>query len=121
MLGSPLDSAPEEDERLKGIVVRAHERQLSRQGTLNSDLSARQLREHLEIRPEALSLLEKASTKMGLTARGFVRMMRVAATISDIEESSAILPVHIAEALGFRALASIERYLSGTSEISMNG
>jgi magnesium chelatase family protein len=102
---------------LKAQIAEAQQRQSERQGMLNSMLSAKQLRAHLEIKPEAIALLEHASRRLGLTARGFVRMLRVAATVADLAGAPAIASAHVAEALSFRALSTIERYLSGESSV----
>jgi magnesium chelatase family protein len=49
-------------------------------------------------------LLRTAVTKMGLSARGFDRVRKVARTIADLAGEDAIAPDHLAEALQFRLL-----------------
>lgn len=48
------------------------------------------------------ALLAQAAEAMNLTARGFVRVLRVARTVADLDGSDAVRRRHVAEALGFR-------------------
>ena len=51
---------------------------------------------------DCLNLMRGAFARMGLTARSYDRILRVARTIADLEESESIRPGHLAEALQFR-------------------
>ena len=51
---------------------------------------------------EALSILQKAAEKLHLSARGYHRVIRVARTLADMNESETITKFHISEALSFR-------------------
>ena len=53
---------------------------------------------------EAKEVLERIMTHMGLSARSYLRIMKVARTIADLEDSDEILPAHVAEAASFRFL-----------------
>jgi magnesium chelatase family protein len=50
----------------------------------------------------ARALLLQASARLGLSARGFDRVRRVARTIADLDGASAIAPEHVAEAVRYR-------------------
>ena len=58
-------------------------------------------------RPDAAGrkLLVEAATRLGLTARGYHRVLRVARTLADMDGSDGVARLHVAEALSFRRLA----------------
>jgi magnesium chelatase family protein len=82
-------------------VVAARKRQTDR-GRLNRRLGSRQLAA-LDWDPAASALLAKAVDRLALTARGWDRVRRVAATIADLDESAVIGEPHMAEALTYRS------------------
>ena len=51
-----------------------------------------------------LRLLSAAVEKLSLSARAYGKVLRVARTIADLEGATAILPPHVAEAIGLRVL-----------------
>jgi magnesium chelatase family protein len=59
--------------------------------------------------PEADALLSRAVERLPLSARGRARVARVAATIAALAGSSAVLPEHVAEALGYRQPRELDR------------
>ena len=50
------------------------------------------------------ALLRQASERMHLSARGYHRVLRVARTLADLEQSKGVHRVHVAEALSYRRL-----------------
>jgi magnesium chelatase family protein len=87
-----------------GRVLRAREIQRVRQGMLNSKLVADALRDACAAEPAALDLLSRAMRQLGLSARGFHRVLRVARTIADLAGSTHVAVAHVAEAIGLRQL-----------------
>lgn len=67
-------------------------------------MDTRQLRAHCKIQPDSHALLEKAINKLGLSARAYTRILKVARTIADLDSQAAISAGHIAEAIQYRSL-----------------
>jgi len=85
-------------------VARARQRQLSRQGKLNARLSVRELGAYCRLDRGSKGLLAVAITRLGLSARGCDRVLKVARTCADLCGSEAIQAEHVAEGVRLRAL-----------------
>ena len=86
-------------------MVACRHRQLQRQGKLNADLSPKEISAAAKLNAEASQLLEHAVNRLGLSARGYHRVLKIALTLADMlgEPCQAN---HIAEALAYRKLDS---------------
>jgi magnesium chelatase family protein len=90
-----------------GRVATARQRALDRQGMANCHLAGAELDRHCRLDGEAARFLQMATTRLGASARGFHRLLRVARTVADLEGSAAIAVANIGEAIQYRrALAS---------------
>jgi len=85
-------------------VTTARERQLARAGKPNARMSTREINKHC--RPDAVGqqLLERAMEQLGLSARAYHRILKVARTIADIAGAADVSSTHVAEAVGYRVL-----------------
>jgi len=108
--GAEYAGAPPGDDSatVRARVARARERQRARGAAaavrLNAEIAGRLLRRLCPIPAEAQRLLAAAMTRLGLSARGHDRVVRVARTIADLAGAEAIAAEHCAEALQYRGL-----------------
>lgn len=98
------DTCHEDIEDVRKRVQTTREKQLARQGCLNDDLRAEKLEEVVGDEPETKVILDKIITRLGLSARSYTRILRLARTIADMDGSEKVMPVHVAEASSFRYL-----------------
>ncbi len=70
----------------------------------NSQMENVQLRKFCELDHESRTLLETAMERLGLSARAYTRIIKLARTIADLEAAPDITPPHISEAIGYRTL-----------------
>ncbi|MBO5219016.1 MAG: YifB family Mg chelatase-like AAA ATPase [Clostridia bacterium] len=70
----------------------------------NADMSTKHLMKFCALNANASKILQKAYEKLGLSARGYDRLLRVARTIADLDSSEMITEKHIAEAIQLRNL-----------------
>ena len=70
----------------------------------NAQMEARQIRTHCRLSPEAKTVMEAAFTRLGMSARGHDRILKVARTIADLDGSETIEREHLAEAIQLRSL-----------------
>ncbi len=70
----------------------------------NSELSPQGSRKFCMLKAEDESFLKNASVKLGLSLRGYNRVLKISRTIADLEGSEVIKREHIAEALQYRSL-----------------
>jgi magnesium chelatase family protein len=89
-------------------VDRARQVQRKRFGVdnhrLNGKMTTRQLRKYCVLDAEGKQLLQTAMDELGLSARAHDRILRVARTAADLEDSASIKPAHVIEAIGYRSL-----------------
>ena len=99
----------EKSEAVRARVVQARQIQEQRfrdaeNVYCNSQMSARQLRQLCALTPECSQLLKTAVERIGLSARAYDRILKVARTIADLSASESIKTEHLAEAIQYRNL-----------------
>lgn len=85
-------------------VQAARERQRGRYNSNNQMLTNKQLEEVCQLDAAGQSLLEQAMSRLGLSARAYHRILKVARTIADLAMAENVAAAHLAEAIQYRTL-----------------
>lgn len=85
-------------------VEQASKRQYDRQQKSNSALETSELETMINLDPDNKALLKRAIDKLGLSARSYYRILKVARTIADLDQQPEINTKHLSEAIGYRRL-----------------
>lgn len=72
-------------------------------GKLNATMTNNDIKTHGKLTPAAKELLDIAAQKLDISARSYMRTVKLARTIADLEKSETIEPTHISEALQYRS------------------
>ena len=70
----------------------------------NAQMGSKLTREHCRLTDECRTIMEQAMNRLGLSARAYDRILKVARTIADLEASPDIKPYHLQEAITYRSL-----------------
>ena len=70
----------------------------------NAQMNSRHIKKYCGIDEASSNILESAIDKLGLSARAFNRILKIARTIADLDSEEEILSQHIAEAIQYRNL-----------------
>ncbi len=87
---------------IQARVERAYSVQLDRQGKANNALSTIEIEQYCEPDPEGKQMLHNAMQRLNWSARSYHRVLKVARSIADLEQSNQIQRSHIAEAISYR-------------------
>ncbi|AOS96558.1 Competence protein ComM [Microbulbifer aggregans] len=106
MNAAELQEAPagESSETVRARVLAARERQLTRQGVVNAQLAGSALEQHCALGKSEAAMLRNSVTQLGLSARSYHRVLRVARTLADLAGIANIGTAQVAEALAYRNL-----------------
>jgi magnesium chelatase family protein len=105
-----VGARPEEpSDTIRERVERARRRQRERfRGQpgvhANAHMSARDLRRHCRLSDAVETLLREAVNRLGLSARAYHRVLKIARTIADLDEAADLSPAHVTEAIQYRSL-----------------
>jgi magnesium chelatase family protein len=84
--------------------ARAHQRARFNNDTTNGRMDSQQLKKHADLSDACLLLMKQAMDELGLSARAYDKVRRVARTIADLEGADKITENHLAEAVQYRLL-----------------
>ena len=98
------DESAESSETIRERVVVARNKQIARQGYVNALLDGADLDKYVDLDEELTTFLNTAAEKMGMSARGYNRIKRIARTIADLRGDDKIIISDIAEALSYRPI-----------------
>jgi magnesium chelatase family protein len=100
------EAKAESSEKIRDRVVKAREKQLQRlKGTkriTNSELKATDIKNCCHLSDKSMELLKSAIDRLYLSARSYTKILKIARTIADLDESDDIKTQHVAEALQYR-------------------
>lgn len=88
----------------------ARERAQERAGKPNADLAGGDIDRFCRPDGAGMALLEAAMERLGLSARAYHRILKLARTIADLDHAEAVGERHIAEAVGYRQLDRRSRF-----------
>jgi magnesium chelatase family protein len=94
-------------DEMRQSVTRARSAQRERFGNgsmTNARMSGRLLNDAVPLEDGALMILRQAMEELGLSARAYDKVRRVARTIADVEGEADVTELHVAEAVGYRIL-----------------
>ena len=99
----------ESSDKIRERVIASRERQSHRFQNhdniySNAQMHSKMIRQHCEIDSAGKNLLKRAMENVGLSARAYDRILKVARTVADLEESDSIQAHHLAEAINYRSL-----------------
>ena len=98
------DNRGETTEQVRKRVFLARELQMARAGKINAKLTTKEIERDCRLAEKDALFLENALTKLGLSVRAYHRILKVSRTIADLANEPNIQQIHLAEALGYRAM-----------------
>ena len=98
------NQATESSAEVRERVIAAHDRQITRQGRANGLLAAGEIDALCTLDAAGRKLLESAMTRLGLSARSYHRILKLARSIADLAALEQIQAAHVAEAIQYRRL-----------------
>ncbi len=98
------DENVETSAQIRERVVAARQKQIKRQGYMNALLDGADMDKYVVLTDELTEFLNTAAEKMGLSARGYNRIKRLARTIADLRGDDNIIMADLAEAISYRPI-----------------
>jgi magnesium chelatase family protein len=103
-----VETSGEPSDVIRERVKAARNRQAARLADsnlfANAQMQSRHLRAHCRLDEPGEKLLNTAMQRLGLSARAYTRILKLARTVADLEDAENIAPHHLSEAIGYRSL-----------------
>ena len=93
---------------IRARVQKARERMNARQGKENARLTTREIDQYCTPDEKGAMLLKQAISRLGLSARGYHRILKVARTIADLATAQTVDSAHVAEAIQYRRFDRVQ-------------
>ena len=106
------DGKGESSRTIQKRVSICHQKQILRQGKANAQLSSAEVRSFCQLNPDDNEFLELAIEKLNLSTRAHHKILKISRTLADMEALEHIERKHLIEALSYRAMDRILRYLT---------
>jgi magnesium chelatase family protein len=100
----PAEPSAEVRVRVRGARDRQHARFRGRRIVSNAQMSARDVRRHCRLDAAGERLLDRAIERLGVSARAYGRILKIARTVADLAGAEDIHASHVAESVQYRAL-----------------
>ena len=112
MLTQIQNREAESSHTVRQRIMQAYAVQIARSNKTNAKLSNKELESVCQLEPRGQALMKTAMDKLGLSARSYHRILRVARTIADLQDSKSVQASHLSEALSYRKMDRTEHALA---------
>ncbi len=103
------DPNSESSDEVRSRVETSRQLQLNRTGSINARITTKQIAQFCKLSAPGQALIEQALDRLGLSARAYHRILKVARTIADLAASPSIELPHLTEAISYRRLDRLPR------------
>ena len=104
VLSAPVPEGEPTSEQVRARIEAVHAIQIQRQGVLNSKLGVKQVDEVCALGTSSQQLIDRAINQLGLSARAYHRILKLARSIADLDSSERIGQLHLSQAIQLRSL-----------------
>jgi magnesium chelatase family protein len=116
IINQTKDSSSENSLTVRQRVIAAFNKQLERNSVSNSELKTGDIEQFCQLNDKDKTLLQSATTKLGLSGRSIHRILKVARTIADLSNSDKIQTQHLSEAISYRRKINERRTMLSSTE-----